>query len=108
MKKLLILMLSIIASLSLFACSDDDIPDGMQLVAGGEDKGYYFYAPEEWTISNLGKIDAAYASALDNTSMTFTEIDSSLFPLKEGQTKEDYFFNDYFKDSQKEFPNPQS
>ncbi len=104
MKKFLILAITLITALSLFSCSEDDVPDGMQLVSGGEDKGYYFYGPEEWTVSNVGKMDAIYASALDNSSMTFTEIDPQKLTPAEGQTKSDYFFNNYFQDSLKEFP----
>lgn len=104
MKKLFLSAILIIATLTLFGCSDSDIPDGMQLVSGGEDKGYYFYAPEEWTVSNIGKTASAYASSIDNTSVSFAEVDKSNFPLAEGQTAKDYFFNSYFEDSLKEFP----
>ena len=62
----------IIATLTaLFSCDGSgDAPDGMQLVRGGEDVGYYFYAPEEWTVANNGEISAAYASKIDVTSVT--------------------------------------
>lgn len=72
MKKTLFVTL-IIAFLALFvSCSGGgDLPDGMQLVRGGEEIGYYFYAPEEWTVANNGEISAAYASQIDISSVTF-------------------------------------
>ena len=105
MKKILALAVAIIAALTLFGCSNDDsIPDGMQLVNGGEELGYYFYAPEEWTVANLGNVDTAYASYIDNSSITFTEIDPATFNHSDDISDEAYFFGDYFMDSTKEFP----
>ena len=104
MKKLLLTAILLLAAISLFGCSGEELPEGMQLVNGGVDKGYYFYAPEEWTVSNVAAIDAAYASKTDNSSVTFAEIDKSTFPLAEGESAKDYFFNKYFEDSLKEYP----
>lgn len=80
MKKLLVLILAIalLASmaLSLASCKKDDgIPEGMQLVRGGENLGYYFYAPEEWTVANDGDIACVYTSAVNTASVTFVEGD---------------------------------
>ena len=51
MKKLILIFIALITVFSLASCGEDaEIPDGMQLVSGGEDKGYYFFAPEEWTV----------------------------------------------------------
>lgn len=62
------------ALLTLTSCSSNDgAPDGMQLVKGGEDAGYYFYGPEEWVIANVGDIACTYVSKIDLSSMTFTE-----------------------------------
>ena len=92
--------------LCLFSCSgNSDVPDGMQLVAGGENLGYYFYAPEEWTVSNIGEIKSAYASRVDTSSVSFAEVYPSDF-LPDGSDAENYFFNSYFNDSLSEFPNP--
>ena len=92
------------SALALSGCSgSSDTPDGMQLIAGGESLGYYFYAPEEWTPSNVGEIKAAYVSRLDPTSVSFTEI-KSFAKMPEGVDKSDYFFENYFKDSLAEFP----
>ncbi len=76
MKKFISLMLAVITlALTLASCgSDDDMPAGMKLVRGGEDIGYYFYAPEEWTISSYGEISAAHVSSLDNSSVTVVEV----------------------------------
>lgn len=79
MKRILTALLAlvmIICTLSLTACGKDDgAPDGMQLVRGGEDAGYYFYGPEEWIVANVGDIACTYASKIDLTSMTFAETD---------------------------------
>lgn len=72
MKKLSFVALVITIFAILTSCSGgEDLPEGMQLVRGGEDIGYYFYAPEEWTVANNGDISAAYASKIDISSVTF-------------------------------------
>ena len=74
LKRILSIFVLIGTMLSLAGCKNgSDVPDGMQLVRGGEDVGYYFYAPEEWTVSNLGDISAAYASRVDPSSISYTE-----------------------------------
>lgn len=105
MKKLASLSLAIIIILcSLFALSScsrkSDIPDGMQLVYGGDSAGYCFYAPEEWTVSNLDNVKSAYVSKLDITSVSFAEVD----PLYLGMDEKEHFFSTYFNDSIAEFP----
>ena len=86
MKKTIALILILAAALSLVSCADkSDIPDGMQLVQGGEKYGYYMYAPEEWTVSNLGDIASAHASSVDTSSISYVET-----AMPEG-TVEDYF-----------------
>ncbi len=99
MKKILALIL-ILASLAAFvSCGEsDDTPDGMKLVFGGDDAGYYFYAPEEWLISNVGGIKAAYISTVNTTSVSFAEVE-----LDEVENKENYFFESYFNDHLSEF-----
>ncbi len=66
-----IMLMSVLFSLA--GCKDDDVPDGMQLVMGGDDVGYYMYGPEEWVVANLGDIACTYVSKLDMTSVTMTE-----------------------------------
>lgn len=75
MKRILSLLLLIASITGLVSCrkKNDDIPEGMQLVRGGSDIGYYMYVPEEWTVSNQGNISAAYVSKIDSTSATYTE-----------------------------------
>lgn len=74
MKKTGLLILILMLALLLVGCGETtDLPDGMQLVRGGEDIGYYFYAPEEWTVANHQNISVAYASKIDTTSATLTE-----------------------------------
>ena len=101
MKKLALLLMLIISALALFSCGEEShVPDGMQTVDGGMDKGFYFYAPEEWTVSNLNGVSAAYVSRLDTTSVSFSEINPSEFKKPDPAiTDEDYFFSDYFSDS---------
>ena len=107
MKKTLLLLLLIASSLLLFGCGEDvSIPEGMQLIDGGEDKGYYFFAPEEWTSGgNMGGIAYVYASRVDTTSLSFTEIDPKTF-VKPDPTKsdKDFFLEDYFNSLKSEFP----
>ena len=92
MKKILkLLLLLVISSLVLTACGDSDIPDGMQLIRGGEEYGYYFYAPEEWTNSSFGNIARAHVSAIDTSSVSITCVD-----IPEGSI-EDYFMADMEK-----------
>ena len=107
MKKIcaLILALTLTAAtvFTLNSCSDSsDTPDGMQLVYGSDADGYYFYAPEEWTISNIGEIKSAYASRVDSTSVSLAEVFPE--PAVTGIGKEEYFFTSYFNDSLSEFP----
>ena len=101
MKKLLVIILLIATSLSLVACDGGgtDVPDGMQLAAGGAGDGYYFFVPEEWLISNVGGIKSAYISRVNTTSVSFAEV-----KLDERENREEYFFGEYFNDSLTEFP----
>ncbi len=95
MKKILAIILALLCLTAFISCGDgEEIPDGMQLVFGGEDVGYYFYAPSEWITSNVGDIKAAYISTLNNTSVSFTEI-----KLEDTENPEEYFFTEYFGDS---------
>ena len=101
---LILVIIMIICSLTvLSSCSEkSDIPSGMQLVYGDEGCGYRFYAPEEWTVSNLDDIKSAYISRLDITSVSFAEVDP--IPYEMGIDEKEYFFNSYFNDSIAEFP----
>ena len=83
MKKIISLVLALAALLlsasSLISCeaADSDLPDGMQLVRGGDSIGYYMYAPEEWIVENHEEygIACSYVSKLNNTSVTLVEAD---------------------------------
>ena len=67
-------LITVLGILTMTSCSKNDgAPDGMQLVRGGEDVGYYFYGPEEWVIANYADISCTYASKIDMSSMTFVE-----------------------------------
>ena len=92
MKKLLVSIILILSIFALVSCDGGaDIPDGMQLVAGGEGEGYYFFAPEEWIISNVGNIKAAYISRVNLTSVSFAEV-----KLQDEKNNAEYFFGEYF------------
>ena len=41
MKKIIALLLLVVTVFSFAACGDSDVPDGMQLVRGGEKYGFY-------------------------------------------------------------------
>ena len=93
MKKIGFIALIFALVAALFSCEGNDgSPEGMQLVRGGEKYGYYFYAPEEWTVANNGEISAAYASKVDVSSITL---------VPSGETPED--MNAYFLESLLEF-----
>lgn len=94
MKRILSVFLLLAFTIGLVSCGNknDGVPDGMQLVRGGSDVGYYLYAPEEWTVSNQGNISAAYASKIDNSSITYTETDMPKMSLPE-----------YFRESAKSY-----
>ncbi len=94
MKKFAVLLILLISIIAIVSCKNDDMPEGMQLVKGGEDIGYYFYVPEEWTVANVGDIAGAYASNIDKTSATYIEIEPPAGTVEE-----------YFNESLKEFPN---
>lgn len=107
MKKIgaLILLLAtlVLTAGSLTSCSSGvEIPEDMQLVFGGEEHGYYFFAPEEWTISNVGQIKSAYASRVDATSVSLVRVDPKDF-LPDGKDADTYFFGGFFADSMKDF-----
>ncbi len=79
MKKTLsiLLLCATLLSLALLLVScgggNDGIPDGMQLVRGGEGVGYNFYVPEEWVVSNRGDISSAYVSVTNGSSVSLVE-----------------------------------
>ncbi len=85
MKRTIALLLAVITALfSLAGCgTTSDVPDGMQLVRGGDSLGYYLYAPEGWTVSSQGNISAAYVSSVDTTSVTLVEADMPSVSIKE-------------------------
>lgn len=94
MRKLSVLLIAIIIIMTLAGCSGNNgIPEGMQPVRQDEGLGYYMYAPEEWTVVNLPDISKAYASRVDLSSVSYTEIEPPLSSAVE-----------YFKDSLSEFP----
>ena len=97
MKKItsiLLLITTVLLLLSFTGCKKNDgVPEGMQLVVGGENDAFSFYAPEEWTVANLGTVGCAYVSKIDTTSMTFTEAE-----MPEGSVKE------YFESEKSKFP----
>jgi len=98
MKKIIALLICLLSLTVLISCDGgDDTPEGMQLVFGGEDAGYYFYAPEEWVTSSVGEIKAAYIAKINTTSVSFTEV-----KLENDGDKSDYFFNSYFNESLEE------
>ena len=90
----IILILATLLSLALLtSCKKSDAPEGMQLVKGGIDYAYSFYAPEEWVVANLGEVACTYASRVDTTSMTFAET-----------TRPEGSIKDYFESEKALFP----
>ena len=115
MKKLLALLISIIAVLGLTSCGESDIPEGMQLVTGSDEAGYYFYAPEGWVTFNSDGVASAYVSTANPTSVSFVEMTSEKIKkaadwkcTEDGckgvnlSTSEHYFLYHYFDET--DFP----
>ena len=105
MKKLgriLFALILICTAVILTSCGkSSNAPEGMKLAYGGDECGYYFYVPEEWTVSNVGDIKSAYISRINTTSVSFVEIDPF---AGNPELDDDYFFTQYFEDSLKDFP----
>jgi len=93
-KKILIMLtLLLLCAISLCSCGGSaDAPEGMQLVMGGEELGFYFYSPEEWIVANHGEVAASYASTVNSTSVTFTKIDAPT-----GEISKEYFITELNK-----------
>ncbi len=91
----------------LIGCGDEyDTPDGMQFIGGGEDKGYYFFAPEEWTRGEeMNGMSYVYVSRVDTTSISFIEIAPETFIKPDpAKSDKDFFLEDYFNTTKAEFP----
>ncbi len=78
MKKLLTLATALLISLTclfgLVSCDEGaGVPEGMQLVRGGDKYGYCFFAPEGWTVSSYGDFASAYLSTVTPVSVSFGE-----------------------------------
>ena len=109
MKKLLLILITLLALALLCGCGDEyDTPEEMQFVGGGAEKGYYFFAPEEWTVGKeMDGIDYVYVSRVDTTSVSFAEIDPESFVnLKPdpAMSDEEFFLSHYFESTKSEFP----
>ena len=91
----------------LCSCGDEnDVPEGMQLVSGGEDEGYLFFAPEEWTVGKkMNGVSYVYISRVDTTSVSFFEVDPSTFNKPDpAKSNKAFFLEDYFEATKSEFP----
>ncbi len=73
--KLTTILIVLAAVLALLcACGEGDgAPEGMQLCAGTDELGFYFYVPEEWMLSPYADVYAAFAATVDTTSASYTE-----------------------------------
>lgn len=93
-RKIISLLLIFALALSLASCSGEEAaPEGMKAASDATRVGYKLYVPEEWTVSNLEGITAAYVSTLDSSSVSLVEAE-----LPEGT------FSEYFEESRKDFP----
>jgi len=107
MKKILLILTALLTLTFLYSCGDDyNTPEGMRFVGGGESEGYYFFAPEEWTVGKrMNGIDYVYASRVDTTSVSFAEIKPSTFTKPDPTVSdEDFFLKYYFEATKSEFP----
>ncbi len=87
----------LICMITVLLCScgkDDTIPDGMQACRDSDVLGLTMYAPEGWTVCNVGDISAAYVSSINQTSVSLVESDM-------GDAAD---FTAYFQEHKNEFP----
>ncbi len=83
MRKISSVLLLLLAVFGLCSCGDDDgIPEGMKLGCDPSDTGYYFYVPEEWTVSSYADISMAHVSSLDNSSVSIAKMDADKLPAE--------------------------
>ena len=76
-KKILIVVLVIIAALALFTCSDEsDIPEGIQ-IASLEGEPFKLFVPKNWTLNSATGVSGAYLSSDAGISVTVTAQDGS-------------------------------
>ena len=96
MKKFfLFLFILLIGSVSIISCGKkDEAPEGLQTADVNASAGYTFYAPEHWAVINAESVSAAKVSAINNTSITFTEADAPVGTMPE-----------YFDESMETLPN---
>lgn len=88
----ILLLLTALVAFSLTSCSNKDgVPEGMQLVKGGEEVGYNLYGPEEWVVANIGDIASTYASKIDTSGISFVKADMPSVEISE------YFANESAK-----------
>lgn len=109
MKKILITAVALmLCSLCLFSCAGNNgVPEGMQLAGGSAQLGYYFYVPEEWVVSSIGDISAAYASKVDSSSVSYVETAAPAVSEDEGillHNRRKAATKEYFDNSMKDFP----
>ena len=107
MKRITSLMLLVLliagVVLTLGSCgSKDGAPDKMQLIRGGEEYGYYFYAPEEWVNASSGEIASTYVSSINYTSATFVKTEMPESESTELTRQE--LVREYFAGEKAKFP----
>lgn len=61
MKKFVAVIMLALFCLGLCACSESEVPEGMQL-ASGENAPFYFYVPQSWNLNTSSGISSAYYS----------------------------------------------
>ena len=72
--RLLWLIAALLCCLTLASCGEEvEVPEGLQLCRADDALGYTMYAPEGWTVCNVGSVSAAHVSAYNKTSISLTE-----------------------------------
>ena len=70
MKRILTVILILVMSLCLFACGDDEVPEGMFLASDTDIVDYKLFAPEGWLVSNQDRASTqVYVSESDRTNV---------------------------------------
>jgi hypothetical protein len=76
MKRITLLLLSLLCVLSLASCgnTDDIVPNGYKLASDAEASDYSLYVPDGWITSNEGTFTQATVSNSDRSNISFAVV----------------------------------
>lgn len=103
LRTILCLLLVCLTVMLLVSCGDvgTEIPEGMQLLRKSDALGYTMFAPEGWTVCNVGDVSACHVSAYNKTSISLAEGRIADVPTRADGA---YDLVTYFESSTEDFP----